>query len=132
MTNIIKFITVLFLLTTTLYSAPARGGLITFTQPDGTTFKGLLKGDASFHWIESNGEIVMLNPKDHYFYNAKISKEGSLELTTQKPMNFDALQRQAPQSASVYQKAPAHNVDKSSREALSKLYKASKQGPHPR
>ena len=132
MKNLMKYISILLLLTVSLYSAPARGGVLTFTQPDGTTFKGLLKGDSAFHWIESSGQIVMTNPEDGFFYNAKVTKEGKLALTTQKPMTTNDSYQRSTQRSSQNAVSPTQKLDKSSQEALHKLYKASRKGSHPR
>jgi len=69
----------------TLYAAPARGGQQVFTQPDGTKFQGYLKGDAAFHWIESDAKIVLYNPKDKFYYNAIVDTNNSVVLGRTKP-----------------------------------------------
>ena len=132
MRNFIKYIMILSLLSSILYSAPARGGILTFTQPDGSTFNGLLKGDSSFHWIESNGRIVMLNRKDRFFYVAEVTKEGKLAITTRKPIIINEVNNRSAQSAALYKSTPTHRVDDASKKALRNLYKTSKQGSHPR
>jgi len=50
------------LFTGLLFAAPAFERTRTFTQPDGSTFTGTLKGDEYLHWIETEtGEIVAFN-----------------------------------------------------------------------
>ena len=44
----------------------------TFKQPDGTTFKGYLKGTAPLNWIESNNDLVKYNINDRYYYKIDI------------------------------------------------------------
>ena len=75
----------LILLHISLYSAPAMPGLKTFTQPDGTQFIGELKGDSSFHWIQSNGDVIIYNPKDKFYYKAIVDKDKGLNPSTIKP-----------------------------------------------
>ena len=82
-----KILTTLFLvilLNIAVFGAPALEREITFTQPDGTQFVGKQKGDASFHWIESGGDIVIYNPNDKYYYKAIVDKEKGIVPTTQK------------------------------------------------
>ena len=82
-----KILTTLFLvilLNVAAFGAPALEREITFTQPDGTQFVGKQKGDASFHWIESGGDIVIYNPNDRYYYKAIVDKEKGIVPTTQK------------------------------------------------
>ena len=85
MTKKTLFLLLFFSLFQTLYAAPARSGLQVFTQPDGTKFQGYLKGDAAFHWIESDAKIVLYNPKDKFYYNAVVDANNSLVIGTTKP-----------------------------------------------
>ena len=115
------FIVVLF---GSLHAAPARGGVHTFTQPDGSTFQGYLKGDAAFHWIESHSRVIFFNPKDNFYYYAKISAEKRFELSQEKPSGRQRSSKQAPSRSSV---------DANETKAiLKKLQKESRMAPHPR
>ena len=76
----------LILLNITLYSVQALPGLKTFTQPDGSTFVGELKGDSSFHWIQSNGDVIIYNPSDKFYYKAIVDKNKGLQISGVKPM----------------------------------------------
>ena len=67
-----------------LYGAPAIQREIEFVQPDGTTFRGYLKGDSAFHWIESGGDIIVYNPKDKYYYKAIVDTKRGLMPTKEK------------------------------------------------
>jgi hypothetical protein len=44
----------------------------TYKQPDGTIFKGYLKGTAALSWIESNNNLVKYNVDDRYYYKIDI------------------------------------------------------------
>ena len=51
-----------------LWAVPAVPFLITFAQPDGSTFKANLRGDEHFSWIESkNKQIIIKNITTGYF-----------------------------------------------------------------
>jgi len=127
--NILKIVLFFAVFVTAAFSAPAINRTITFTQPDGTRFKGHLKGDSSFHWIESNGDIVVYNPQDKYYYKAIADKEKGLIITTQKAIN----------KSNEYMKNSLNAVNRikkeisqSDRESLYILYKKSKTINHPR
>ena len=81
-----KWITKITLLTlvtvATLNAVEAYQGDITFTQNDGTTFVGKLKGDEYFHWIEDkHGNLIVYNKKSQRYELGKVvEKEGKLEL----------------------------------------------------
>ena len=68
----------------TLNAVEAYQGEITFTQNDGTTFLGHLKGDEYFHWIEDkHGNLIVYNKKkQRYELGQVIEKEGQLDLNT--------------------------------------------------
>ncbi|WP_457743178.1 hypothetical protein [Sulfurimonas sp.] len=62
--NILKIVLLAAFLATAAFSASAINRTIILTQPDGSHFSGHLKGDSSFHWIESDGDVVVYNPTD--------------------------------------------------------------------
>ena len=126
----LKYLFITLLLVSSLNAAQARGGLLTFTQPDGTQFEGYLKGDSAFHWIESNSQVVLYNAKDKFYYNAKLNASNRLEITEVKPrlkQNKDSLQTAA------LQKSVSHSVsDASIKQVLRALSAKSREGNHPR
>lgn len=127
MKRLLKTVLTVILLSSFAIAGPAFPGTRTFTQPDGTTFEGNLKGDSSFHWIESDGNIVIVNPDDKFYYNAVIGADNSLKLTNQKPaVKADGVF----QSNGITQKK--HDVSADDRKKLRNLYKKSKTGNHPR
>ncbi len=74
-----KYIVLITLLISQLYSAPARGGIREFTQADGSTFKAIAKGNHHLNWIESeNGEILKYNQKTKNYEIAEIKNENLL------------------------------------------------------
>jgi len=84
-----KSLLILLLAIVTLYATQAIQKELEFTQPDGTTFKGYLRGDSTLHWIESYGEIIVNNPKDKYYYKAVVDAEKGIIPSAQKviPIN---------------------------------------------
>jgi len=99
-----KIVLLLVIFINIVYAAPAREGVKLFHQPDGTLFEGVLRGDSSLHWIESNGKIVINNPEDKFYYNARVSEKG-FSLTSEKP-------QQVQQSALLSKKTPStHKLD---------------------
>ena len=128
MQKIITLFILTLLGTTLLWSAPARGGVMSFTQADGSTFQGILKGDASFHWIESNGEIVLFNRVDSNYYKAKVV-DGSLVITEEKA-NLQRSKRAVAFTEEANEKR--HTVSQEKREALNMMHKNAQKGHHPR
>ena len=59
-----------------LWAVPAVPFLITFAQPDGSTFKANLRGDEHFSWIESkNKQIIIKNKTTGYFEFALLKSD---------------------------------------------------------
>ena len=128
MKQIIRLVTLLLMVSTLTYAAPARGGVKVFTQPDGTTFSGVLKGDASFHWIESNSNVVLFNPNDNFYYNAKVTENGKLVLTDTKTHN--SIKHSPALNSNAGKKI--HSVSPSTHKVLMQIIKESKKGNYPR
>jgi len=114
-----------------LNAAPARSGVHTFTQADGTQFEGILKGDSAFHWIESNARVVLYNPADKFYYYADFNANHELVLTNKKP---ELKQKKVPQQVSgiISTKENLHLVDNNTKKALQKMQEESRKGHRPR
>lgn len=68
-----KYIILITLLISQLYSAPARGGIRDFIQADGSTFKASAKGNQHLNWIESeDAEILKYNQQTKNYEFAEI------------------------------------------------------------
>ena len=68
MKTIFLSLTLLSIFGIKLLAVPAVPFLITFAQPDGSTFKAHLRGDEHFSWIESkNKQIIIKNKTTGYF-----------------------------------------------------------------
>lgn len=117
----------LMLASSFVLAGPAFPGTRVFTQPDGTTFEGNLKGDSSFNWIESDGAIVKNNPADKFYYKATIGADNSLRLSNQKPAKkVDGISRSGSKALKK------HDVSADDRNKLKNLHKKARQGNGPR
>ncbi len=58
-----------------LKAVPAAPYLITFAQPDGSTFQAHLKGDENFSWIETQNKQVLVKSKNSGFFEFAIIEE---------------------------------------------------------
>jgi len=122
-----KILLILLMLNTFLMSAQAHKGVKLFTQPDGTKFEGVLRGDSSFHWIQSSGNIVVYSPSDKYYYIAKFDEVKGLILTDTKP-TISSLKYSPSRSKSINQ----HIISNADKQNIYLMYKKSKVGNYPR
>ena len=129
---ILKFTIMLITLLSILNAAPARTGKHTFTQPDGTQFEGVLRGDSSFHWIESNSKVVMFNEEDNFYYNTALNANNKLQMTEEKPAIKKMRNSSQVSSVLGISKEKSHKINNATKEALRTLQKESKKGHHPR
>ena len=64
-----------------LLAVPAAPFLITFAQPDGSTFQAHLRGDEYFSWIETKNKMILVKSKTSgYFEFAVIKRDGKNRL----------------------------------------------------
>ena len=57
-----------------LMAVPAAPFLITFAQPDGSTFQAHLRGDEHFSWIETKNKQVLVNSKSSGYFEFALLK----------------------------------------------------------
>jgi len=57
-----------------LLAVPAAPFLITFAQPDGSTFQAHLKGDEHFSWIETGKKMVIVKSKTSGYFEFAVIK----------------------------------------------------------
>ena len=57
-----------------LLAVPAAPFLITFAQPDGSTFQAHLKGDEYFSWIETENKMILVKNKTSGFFELAVIK----------------------------------------------------------
>lgn len=124
-TLLVRICFTLTLVSTFVVAGPAFPGTKVFTQPDGTQFEGTLKGDSSFHWIESNGYVIIYNPVDKFYYKALIDVKKGLILTDEKPEKKSDMAEPSGISSQL------HGVTQEDRKKLFILYKKSKTRNHP-
>ena len=61
-------------------AVPPKPGIIDIHQPDGSSFKATIKGDASFHWYETpEGEILAADMADGFFRAVDASRLSQLK-----------------------------------------------------
>ncbi len=70
--NLVLMILVSF--TVKLFAVPAAPFLITFAQPDGSTFQAHLKGDEYFNWIETDNKMIIVKSKKSGFFEFALIK----------------------------------------------------------
>ena len=57
-----------------LLAVPAAPFLITFAQPDGSTFQAHLKGDEYFSWIETRNKMILVKSKTSGYFEFAVIK----------------------------------------------------------
>jgi len=57
-----------------LLAVPAAPFLITFAQPDGSTFQAHLKGDEYFSWIETKNKMILVKSKTSGYFEFAVIK----------------------------------------------------------
>ena len=57
-----------------LLAVPAVPFLITFAQPDGSTFQAHLKGDEYFSWIETENKMILVKSETSGFFEFALIK----------------------------------------------------------
>ena len=57
-----------------LLAVPAAPFLITFAQPDGSTFRAHLRGDENFSWIESKNKMIIVRNKTSGYFEFALLK----------------------------------------------------------
>jgi len=88
-----RYLLIVVLLSTYLFSAPAFNKTREFKQADGTTFLAKAKGDSYLNWIETmDGEVLKYNSKSKNFEHAKINS-GRLEASGEKYENKSATRK---------------------------------------
>lgn len=125
--KILHIILVSIVFNVTAFGAPAITREIVFTQPDGTHFSGELKGDSSFHWIESNGDVIIYNPQDKYYYKAIVDSRKGLIIGSEKALSYSSKVKGITMS-----ERKIKSISDSEKEKLRLLYKKAKNSDGPR
>ena len=101
-----------------LLAVPAAPFLITFAQPDGSTFQAHLKGDEYFSWIETENKMILVKSQTSGFFEfALVKRDGENRLIL------------FPSGVPVIESGHSalrtnHNIPKITREQLGKIWKS--------
>ncbi len=103
-----------------LLAVPAAPFLITFAQPDGSTFQAHLKGDEYFSWIETEKKIIIVKSKTSGFFEFALVKRDSKNHLILYPSGVPVIERDNSALRTD------HNIPKISREQLGKIWQSRK------
>ena len=76
-----------------LMAVPAAPFLITFAQPDGSTFQAHLRGDEHFSWIETENKQVLVQSKASGYFEFALLKRDDKNRLTLVPSNIPVIKR---------------------------------------
>ena len=76
-----------------LMAVPAAPFLITFAQPDGSTFQAHLKGDEYFSWIETENKQVLVKSKTSGFFEFALLQEDAEKRLALVPSGIPVIKR---------------------------------------
>jgi hypothetical protein len=74
-------------------AVPAAPYLITFAQPDGSTFQAHLRGDENFSWIETENKQVLIKSKTSGFFEFALLQEDAEKRLALVPSGIPVIQR---------------------------------------
>ena len=101
-----------------LVAIPAAPFLITFAQPDGSTFQAHLKGDEYFSWIETENKMILVKSKTSGFFEFALVKRDEKNRLILFPSGVPVIER-GNSSLKTDQ-----NIPKISREQLGKIWQS--------
>ena len=76
-----------------LMAVPAAPFLITFAQPDGSTFQAHLRGDEYFSWIEAENKMIIVKNKASGYFEFAILKRNEKNLLKLVPSGIPVIKR---------------------------------------
>ena len=74
-------------------AVPAAPYLITFAQPDGSTFQANLKGDENFSWIEAENKMIIVKNKTSGYFEFAILKRDDKNRLKLAPSGIAVIRR---------------------------------------
>ena len=101
-----------------LLAVPAAPFLITFAQPDGSTFQAHLKGDEYFSWIETENKMIIVKSKTSGFFEFAILKRDGKNRLILFPSGVPVIE------SGHYALRTDHNIPQISREQLGKIWQS--------
>ena len=114
------FAIILIVFSVKLLAVPAAPFLITFAQPDGSTFQAHLKGDEYFSWIETEKKMIIVKSKTSGFFEFALVKRDSKNRLILYPSGVPVIERDNSALRTD------HNIPKISREQLGKIWQSRK------
>ena len=100
----------------TLLAVPAAPFLITFAQPDGSTFQAHLKGDEYFSWIETEKKMILVKSKTSGYFEFAVIKRDEKNRLILFPSGVPVIKR----GHSALR--TDHNIPQITREQLGKIW----------
>ena len=101
-----------------LLAVPAAPFLITFAQPDGSTFQAHLKGDEYFSWIETENKMVLVKNKTSGYFEFAVMKRDEKNRLILFPSGVPIMKR----GHSALR--TDHNIPQITREQLGKIWQS--------
>ena len=99
-----------------LLAVPAAPFLITFAQPDGSTFQAHLKGDEYFSWIETKNKMILVKSKTSGYFEIAVIKRDEKNRLILFPSGVPVIKR----GHSALK--TDHNIPQITREQLGKIW----------
>lgn len=104
--------------TVKLLAVPAAPFLITFAQPDGSTFQANLKGDEYFSWIETRNKMILVKSKTSGYFEFAVIKRDEKNRLILFPSGVPVIKR----GHSALR--TDHNIPQITREQLGKIWQS--------
>ena len=101
-----------------LFAVPAAPFLITFAQPDGSTFQAHLKGDEYFSWIETENKMILVKSKTSGYFEFAVIKRDEKKRLILFPSGVPVIKR----GHSALR--TDHNIRQITREQLGKIWQS--------
>ena len=76
-----------------LLAVPAAPYLITFAQPDGSTFQAHLRGDEHFSWIEAENKMIIVKNKASGYFEFALLKRNDKNRLKLVPSGIPVIKR---------------------------------------
>mgnify|MGYP001029616677 CR=1 FL=1 len=76
-----------------LMAVPATPILITFAQPDGSTFQAHLRGDEYFSWIEAENKMIIVKNKTSGYFEFAVLKRDDKNRLKLTPSGIAVIRR---------------------------------------
>ena len=117
--KLISLITLILLsFSVKLLAVPAAPFLITFAQPDGSTFQSHLKGDEYFSWIETENKMIIVKSKTSGFFEFALVKRDEKNRLILFPSGVPVIERGHSSLKTD------HNIPKITPEQLGKIWQS--------